>query len=54
MVVCRRDTGYDSDVEDRCERNDFNIEKDVGEFVDEPPIRQNVYQETYNDEEGDE
>ena len=45
------DKGYDSDGENRRERNDFNIEKDVGEYVDEPSVRHNEYPETEDDEE---
>lgn len=42
----------DSDGEDRQERNDFNIEKAVSEFVDEPSVKHDVYPETDDDEEG--
>ncbi|XP_056849593.1 uncharacterized protein LOC130506891 [Raphanus sativus] len=43
----------DSDGEDRRERNDYNIEKDAMNFVDEPPVKHNLYPETESDEEAD-
>ncbi|KAJ4870303.1 SWAP (Suppressor-of-White-APricot)/surp RNA-binding domain-containing protein [Raphanus sativus] len=43
----------DSDGEDRRERNDYNIEKDAMNFVDEPPMKHNLYPETESDEEAD-
>ncbi|KAF2545347.1 hypothetical protein F2Q70_00021808 [Brassica cretica] len=41
----------DSDGEDRRERNDNNIEKEALNFVDEPPVKHNLYLETDDDEE---
>ena len=44
----------DSDGEDRRERNDNNIEKEALNFVDEPPVKHNLYPETDDDEESEE
>ncbi|KAF3591824.1 hypothetical protein DY000_02022950 [Brassica cretica] len=44
----------DSDSEDRRERNDYNIEKEAFNFVDEPSVKHHLYPETDDDEEGEE
>lgn len=44
----------DSDGENRRERNDYEIEKEVLSWVDEPPVKHNLYPETDDDEEGEE
>ena len=47
---------FDSDGEDRRERNDYNIEKEAMDFVDEHPVKHNLYPdiEDNEDEEGKE
>lgn len=44
----------DSDGENRRERNDYEIEKEVLSWVDEPQVEHNLYPETEDDEEGEE
>ena len=41
---------FDSDGEDRRERNDYNIEKEAMDFVDEHPVKHNLYPDTEDDE----
>ncbi|KAL0705779.1 hypothetical protein Bca4012_072204 [Brassica carinata] len=45
---------FDSDGEDRRESNDYNIEKEAMDFVDEHPVKHNLYPEIEDneDEEG--
>ncbi|XP_024013975.1 uncharacterized protein LOC112088051 [Eutrema salsugineum] len=43
MSIVEWQAGYDSDGEDRRERNDWMIEEAVAAFEDEPSVRHNVY-----------
>lgn len=44
----------ESDDEEEMERHAFRVEEDVAAFINEPPIRHNIYPDTENDSDTDE